>query len=629
MKTMASSPISGRRHFFYIEVGLVSKESRYCIFRIALSQMKSTVGDLKGNLAQIADALEAARKDHVDLIAFPEMAITGYPPEDLLLKPAFIRDNLEALNQVLPLCGGLTVVLGFVDSGEVHVNGILKKALFNAAAMIHDGVLECVYHKIHLPNYGVFDENRYFQSGKSLPVFSRNGICIGLNICEDIWHEGPVKAQVTGGGARLIVNINASPYQMGKSALREEMLSARAKENGVSIAYVNMLGGQDELVFDGGSLVFDARGQLLARAPQFEEALLIFDVTDHDLLDAKEGHIEGHAVMCPEVKKYVFSNLQNKAVRKAVLPTIAKTYSEDEEVYQALVLGLADYVTKNQFQKGLIAVSGGIDSALTAAIAVDALGKDNVVGVFMPSRYTSKESVEDVQALAQSLGIHLMTFSIEGAFESFLSLFSDTFAGLKEDITEENLQSRIRGNIMMALSNKFGWLVLTTGNKSEMSVGYATLYGDMAGGFAVIKDLWKTAVYELSEMRNKKGKAIIPRRTIDRPPTAELRQNQCDQDSLPPYEILDPILKAYVEENKHREEIIAMGYDAATVSKVVTLVDSSEFKRRQAPVGIKITARALGKDRRMPITNRYRRFYQNKEENHPDTTYNSQKEKIA
>ncbi|MEC4678282.1 MAG: NAD+ synthase [Nitrospirota bacterium] len=590
-----------------------------------MAQINSTVGDFSGNFKKIAGAIEAAKKAEVDLIAFPEMAITGYPPEDLLLKPAFVLDNLKVLHDLIPLAQGLTIVLGFVDRPESD-DASQKEVKYNAAAVIHEGRLEGVYHKICLPNYGVFDENRYFKAGKSVPVFTRDGLKIAVNICEDIWHkDGPTALQALSGGAQLIVNINASPYQMGKGAAREEILSQRAEENAVCIAYVNMVGGQDELVFDGGSLVMDARGNLLARAPRFTEDLSIIDLSDEVLSQARKIRLKPAAIDALPLKKWVFLDLQKRKTRKAATFSIAKNESSDTEVYKALVLGLSDYMGKNRFKKGVIAISGGIDSALTAAIAVDALGAENIVGVFMPSRYTSPESVEDAEALAENLGIRLMTYSIEDPFTSFLDLLSTTFKGQEVDTTEENLQARIRGNIMMALSNKFSWLVLTTGNKSEMSVGYATLYGDMAGGFAVIKDLWKTAVYRLSEMRNDK-KEVIPRRTIDRPPTAELRPDQCDQDSLPPYEVLDAILQAYVEAHQHREEIVAMGFELETVSKVLKLVDSSEFKRRQAPVGIKITSRALGKDRRMPITNRYRRFYQQEEQ---ESNYKPKREKIA
>lgn len=596
------------------------------IFRIALAQMNSTVGDFSGNMNKIKDNIRAAREMDADLIAFPEMVITGYPPEDLLLKPAFIEENLNILDHVVKTVFGITVVIGFVDRGLPSGGKTHSENLYNAAALIHEGRVHRVYHKVCLPNYGVFDERRYFQPGKTLHVFTLSGVNIGLNICEDIWHEsGPTEAQASG-GAHCIINISASPYQAGKAQSRQTMLSTRAKTHGVLIAYVNMVGGQDELVFDGGSMVVDAQGRLLARAAQFREELMVVDLVPDK---PPQGFRRVKAdPRFPNMEHVLLPEGNHRKERTKIAPVISKAYGPDEEIYQALVTGLFDYMHKNRFQKGVVAISGGIDSALTAAIAVDALGKDNVIGIFMPSQYTSQESTEDAAQLAKNLGIRLDTLPITTLFASFRALLADSFKDRTEDVTEENLQSRIRGNIMMALSNKFGSLVLTTGNKSEMSVGYATLYGDMAGGFAVIKDLWKTGVYRLSEMRNSRGKEIIPRRIIERAPTAELRPNQTDQDSLPPYEILDAILQAYVEENKHHQDIIAMGFEAETVSKVIALVDASEFKRRQAPVGIKITPRAFGKDRRMPMTNQYRRLYQQEEEKQA-VTYKRRKEKIA
>ena len=574
--------------------------------RLALAQINSTVGDLSGNVQKISDAIHKAKENKVDLIAFPELAIPGYPPEDLLLKPQFIEENLRALEQVAKRCKGLTAVVGFVHRQE---------DIYNAAAVIHDGSVRFVYHKCYLPNYGVFDENRYFQAGKEATVFTLNEITVGVNICEDIWYpEGPTYAQALGGGAEVIVNINASPYHAGKGLFREEMIATRARDNAVLIAYVNLVGGQDELIFDGGSFVSNERGELLARAKQFRESLMMIDLSVDSVFRARlhdpRRRQERLEQSFPNVRKVLLGNTKGGAKRKALSPSLEDRLPRLDEIYGALVLGLEDYVYKNGFKKGVIGLSGGIDSALTAAIAVDALGKENVIGVFMPSRYTSAESGEDVASLARNLGIRLITLSIESPFKSYLSLLSQEFKDLPADITEENLQSRIRGNLMMSLSNKFGWLVLTTGNKSEMSVGYATLYGDMAGGFGVIKDVWKTLVYDLALERNKRDKPVIPERIFRRPPTAELRPNQTDQDSLPPYEILDPILKAYVEEDKSYDEIVAMGFDPTVISKVIAMVDLSEFKRRQAPPGIKLTPRALGKDRRMPITNRYRSFYQ-------------------
>ena len=583
--------------------------------RIALAQLNASVGDISGNTEKIIAAIKVARRRKADLIAFPEMALTGYPPEDLLHKAQFIAENRKALDQIIKESDALTVVVGFIDQEHDR--------LYNAAAVIHKGRQILSYHKWRLPNYGVFDENRYFSPGSTAPVFQLNEITLGINICEDLWsQDGPIQSQASR-GAQLIININASPFQAKKGKQREALLRKRAKENSTCIAYVNMVGGQDELVFDGGSLAFDQQGSLLARAEHFKETLMVFDLT----LDQKADKLlpvggllsQGKA----EVTTIQLESHKEAQNRPLCLPVIAKKRSDDEEVYEALRMGLSDYVSKNRFKKGVIGLSGGIDSALTAALAVDALGKENVIGVFMPSRFTSQESSEDTILLAQNLGIQLKTLSIESPFESFLSLLSETFSGKQPDQTEENLQARIRGNLMMALSNKFNWLVLTTGNKSEMSVGYATLYGDMAGGFAVIKDLWKTAVYRLSRLRNTRPDAPIPRRIIEKAPSAELRPNQTDQDSLPPYDILDPILEAYVEEDRSFEEIVALGFEAATVSSTIALVDASEFKRRQAPIGIKITARALGKDRRMPITNRYRSFHRH----YPETT--TKRRKIA
>ncbi|MBN4054124.1 NAD+ synthase [Nitrospira defluvii] len=589
--------------------------------RIALAQINSTVGDLSWNLQKINDAIEAAREKDVDLIAFPEMAVTGYPPEDLVLKPHFIKDNRKIVDAVIEKSQGLCVILGFIDQDH---------SLFNAAAVIHNKTLAYIYHKCHLPNYGVFDENRYFSQGMTAPVFVLKGVTIGVNICEDIWTQnGPIQIQTVESGAKFIVNINASPYHLQKGQLREEMLARRAKENRVRIAYVNMVGGQDELVFDGGSLLFDDEGKLLARAPQFKESLWVFDMSfEADIrqpFPARNNTREQAVFRLPEIKRQGPQHPKKQKIH----PVIAKSDSHDEEIYHALSLGLSDYVLKNRFNKGVIGLSGGIDSALTALLAVDALGKENVTGVFMPSRFTSLESAEDVQSLSRNLGIQLITLSIEDPFESTLSLLSETFKETENDTTEENLQSRIRGNLMMALSNKFGWLVLTTGNKSELSVGYATLYGDMAGGFAVIKDLWKTSVYRIAKMRNAQQNKPIPLRIFQRPPTAELRPDQCDQDNLPPYEILDPILEAYVEEDKGYNEILGLGFEPEIVSTVISLVETSEFKRRQAPVGIKITPRALGKDRRMPITNRYRSFHRIKVEHNDKITAKKRKGELV
>ncbi len=529
--------------------------------RIALAQINSTVGDLDANSEKIILYAEEAKRLGADIVAFPELALTGYPPEDLLLKPKFVDDNIAALHKVAKAIGsGIIAVVGFVDKR--------KGSIYNAAAVIRNQRIIGVYHKAHLPNYGVFDEKRYFAQGAKADVFSVNSFVFGVNICEDIWHKnGPIREQARA-GAKLIININASPYHVGKIKERQAVLSGQARLNRVFIAYVNLIGGQDELVFDGQSMVAAPDGNVIARAPAFKEDLLIIDIG--------------------QAKKYSHKPLEPIA-----------------EVYQALLLGLSDYIRKNGFKKVVIGLSGGIDSALVAALATDALGKENVAGVFMPSRFSSGESEEDAKALAKNLGIKFINISIDDIFEEYLNILKPQFEGRKPNIAEENLQARIRGNLLMALSNKFGWLVLTTGNKSEMSTGYATLYGDMAGGFAVIKDVPKTLVYKLSKYRNSLKRAI-PQRILTKEPTAELKPNQKDSDTLPAYKTLDPILKAYIEEDKALDNIVSRGFDKDIVSRVLSMVDKSEYKRRQSPPGIKITPKSFGRDRRMPITNSYR-----------------------
>lgn len=583
-----------------------------------MAQINPTVGDLSGNATLIKAGIKEARKAKADVVAFPELAITGYPPEDLLLKPRFVAENRRVLEEVARSCTGMLAVIGYVGQGV----GVADRAapqpvvsagrhdLSNAAAIVSDRRVVATYAKWLLPNYGVFDESRYFHPGRTLPLIDFRGMTIGVNICEDIWFpNGPTRLQAAA-GAEVIININASPFHFGKSRTREQMLATRARENGVIVTYTNTVGGQDELVFDGNSLIVDQTGEVIARAKAFEEELLVADLNVEAvgrgrLARGRKKELGGKAARA--VERIAVKGAGSSAARARIVPSLEAPLGEFEEVYRALVLGVADYVRKNGFKKTVIGLSGGVDSALTAAIAVDALGADNVLGIFMPSPYTSRESVEDVAELAGRLGIECRTISIAPPFESYLEALAPAFRGTPVDTTEENLQARIRGNILMAFSNKFGHLVLTTGNKSEMSVGYATLYGDMAGGFAVIKDVPKTMVYELARLRNRRGASpVIPKRVLDRAPTAELRPNQKDEDSLPPYAILDPILKAYVEEDRSVEEIVALGFDRDTIGRVVALVDRSEYKRRQAPVGIKITQRALGKDRRMPITSGYR-----------------------
>jgi len=573
--------------------------------RIGMAQLNMTVGDFAGNRQKILKAVDEARASGGDLLTFPELAICGYPPEDLLFKPRFIAENLRSLEKVVEASSGISIVVGFVDAGE---------DIYNAAAIIHDGKLTGVYHKMFLPNYGVFDENRYFQAGNECPVYVIAGVNVGINICEDIWYEsGPAKTQAYS-GAELIINISASPYHFGKGNYREKMLATRVADNVAAFAFNNMVGGQDELVFDGNSLILDEKGRLLARGKQFGEELLTADL-DIEAVPRKRLHD-------PKWRKELKLREEQglKTVGKIMIsgapistgkPPLARRRVEvrgfPAEVYDALVLGTHDYVHKNVFKKVLIGLSGGLDSSLVAAIAVDALGKSNVVGVAMPSRFSSPGSLSDAELLAGNLGIQLLTIPIEKAFQAYLDMLAEAFQGTEPDVAEENIQARIRGNILMALSNKFGWLVLTTGNKSEMATGYATLYGDMAGGFAVIKDVPKTMAYELSRYRNSlAGSELIPSSVIDKPPSAELRPEQKDIDSLPPYEILDPIITAYVEEDKSVEQIIAMGNDEKVVRRAARLVDTSEYKRRQAPPGIKITPRAFGRDRRLPITNRFK-----------------------
>jgi NAD+ synthase (glutamine-hydrolysing) len=586
-------------------------------FRIAMVQMNPTVGDLDGNVRRIVSWLRETKKAKPDLVAFPELAITGYPPEDLLLKPQFVTDNRRALNEVIRACRDCVAVVGYVGQGGLSdqkegAASVLpagRHELYNAAAVIAERRLAATYAKWYLPNYGVFDESRYFHPGHRLPLITINGTVVGVNICEDIWlPEGPTRGQAAA-GAEVIVNINASPFHLGKSRSREQMLATRARDNRVIVTYTNTVGGQDELVFDGNSVVIDHTGEIIARAKGFEEDLLVVDLNVESVARARVG--EGRKPRLSGKAGAVVDRLVLKGrpypKRTRLVPSAEALADPLDEVYRALTLGVRDYVRKNGFKHVVIGVSGGIDSALTAVIAVDALGADNVLGVFMPSPYTSRESREDTNELVRRLGIELKTMPITPSFTSYLQTLKSSFEGTKVDATEENLQARIRGNMLMALSNKFGHLVLTTGNKSEMSVGYATLYGDMAGGFAVIKDVPKTMVYELAQRRNRQGAmAVIPKRIVDRAPTAELRPNQKDEDSLPPYPVLDPILKAYVEDDRSVDEMVDMGFDRKMVLRVVGMVDRSEYKRRQAPVGIKITHRGLGKDRRMPITNGYR-----------------------
>jgi NAD+ synthase (glutamine-hydrolysing) len=571
--------------------------------RLGIAQINSTVGDLSGNTRRIVEFIDRAKSLGVDLLTFPELAITGYPPEDLLLKPQFIKRNRECLDKIVDHSSGITVVVGFVDSDS---------DIYNAAAVVYDRKLVGVYRKIYLPNYGVFDENRYFQAGRECPVFIIHGIGIGISICEDIWYEtGPATVEAYA-GARLLVNISASPYHAGKGFSRERMLATRAADNVAIVAYNNLVGGQDELVFDGNSVVFNEQGESIVRGKQFEEDLVVADLDMesvfrsqlHDPRRRKETRWVKKEL--ERVAKIEIPNETPVAAKPTLPPRQVERLSDIAEIYQALVLGTRDYVRKNGFEKVVIGLSGGIDSSLVATIATDALGAGNVIGVSMPSRYSSPGSKSDAQALARNLGIKFEVIPIERAFSSYLETLAEPFKGAQRDATEENIQARIRGNILFALSNKFGWLVLACSNKSETATGYTTIYGDMAGGFIPLKDVPKTTVYKLAQYRNQQGKnEMIPAGVLAKAPSAELRPDQKDTDTLPSYDILDPILKAYVEDDLAIDRIVAMGFDRDTVTKVARLVDKSEYKRRQAAPGIKITPRDFGRDRRLPITNRF------------------------
>jgi NAD+ synthase (glutamine-hydrolysing) len=572
--------------------------------RVALAQINPTVGDLEGNTALIIKYIDRARAAGADLVAVPELALTGYPPEDLLLKPQFIKDNRQALERVIAASTGLIAVVGFVDSDGSDI--------YNAAAVIANGKLVDVYRKTYLPNYGVFDEERYFQRGTRSPVYAVGEARIGVNVCEDIWYPGgPAKVQALEGDAHLIVNISSSPYHASKHHDRERMLCTRAEDNAIALAYCNLFGGQDELVFDGNSLIIDESGHVVARGRAFDEDLVLADINIERVFSGRlhdPRRRRDKTRIIPDESLQVV-NVELTARRDAKPPLAARevqSLGRVEEIYAALVTGTGDYVRKNGFDKVYIGLSGGIDSALTAVIATDALGPENIRTVYMPTRYSAGESARDSRLLAEALGVNHQVIPIEHTFTEYLTMLQPSFDGLKPDETEENLQARIRGNILMALSNKFRGLVLSTGNKSEMSVGYSTLYGDMAGGFCVLKDVFKTTVYELAEYINRRGSGpIIPEYIITRPPSAELRPDQTDQDTLPPYPVLDAILKAYIEKDMRAEAIVALGYDPEVVRWVIDRVDSAEYKRRQSPPGVKITTRAFGRDRRMPITNRY------------------------
>ena len=567
--------------------------------RIGLAQIDPTVGDLQGNVAKILDAYDRADSAGCDLVAFPELAITGYPPEDLVLKPGFVADGIAALEQVAAHTRGCVAVVGYVAA---------DRDLYNAAAVCVGGTVVGTYRKRLLPNYAVFDEARYFTPGSAsdpYELYVVGGVKVGISICEDVWSPTGPLAEQAAGGAELNININGSPFQAGKHGTRERMLATRAADASCALAYVNQVCGQDELVFDGGSMVFDADGNLVARAAMFREELLVVDVDIEPVY--RKRLLDPRGRRTDEQMRVVAISEQPRRNDAPAVPRLADLPDPDEELYEALVLGTRDYVRKNGFTDVVVGLSGGIDSTLVACVAVDALGAEHVHGVSMPSRYSSEGSRSDAHDLATRLGIDCRTVEIEPAFAAYLDMLAPAFEGRPADLTEENLQSRIRGTTLMALSNKYGWMVLTTGNKSEMAVGYFTIYGDSVGGYAVIKDVLKTRVYDLCRHVNRRaGREVVNESVLTKPPSAELRPDQRDDQSLPPYEVLDPILRLYVEDDRTAAEIIDMGHDEAVVRRVTRLVDINEYKRRQCPPGVKVSAKAFGKDRRLPITNGYR-----------------------
>ena len=580
-------------------------------FRVALAQVNPTVGDIPGNTRRIIEGIQRAKEHRADLVAFPELCITGYPPEDLLYKDSLLDAVGDALHEVINASQGIAVVVGFPERVALPD---CPEQIYNSAAVIHDGELADVYRKIFLPNYSVFDEERYFESGDRCPVYRIGDALIAVNICEDIWIDsGPTTVQ-RAAGAQIVININGSPYYRGKRAERGDMLRERAAQNGIFLCYVNMTGGQDELVFDGASMILNPQGALIGAGRQFDEDFVVADLN----LNQADATPQNAAIddADPAIRRWAKPDVRDISPTPSVIgerPALPARDMPDplkpvEEAYHALILGTRDYVQKSGFSQVVIGLSGGIDSALTAAVAADALGPENVLGLSMPSRFTAGRSVTDARLLAENLGIGFDVITIEDVVAAYRDGLSPLFAGTQEGVAEENIQARVRGNLLMAISNKFGRIVLATGNKSEYATGYATLYGDMAGGFAVIKDVPKTLVYQLCDWRNEDaGRDVIPQAIIDRPPTAELRPDQLDMDSLPPYDILDPVLEAYVERDCSPADMVnKLGFDKDVVDRVVMLVDRSEYKRRQAAPGIKITERAFGKDRRLPIVNRYK-----------------------
>ena len=570
--------------------------------RIALAQMNTIVGDLDGNRERIVRRLEEARDAGADLVLFPELAVTGYPPEDLLLRPGFLRAAARTLDEIASQTRGITALVG-----TPH----LDRDLYNACAVCSDGAVKAIYRKQFLPNYGVFDEDRYFQPGRELVLLRCGETLVGPTVCEDIWQPGPPATDLALAGAHVVANISASPFHLGKGAEREEMLATRARDNSCWIAFVNAVGAQDELIFDGHSLVLDQDGRIVARAPAFEEALIVVDVDattaiGRRLRDARRRALARARGTLPDPPVIEIPQRQGTNGKPAE-PIVAPLLEEVEQMRLALELGLRDYVEKNGFRDVVLGVSGGIDSALTAALAAEALGPERVVCVSMPSQFSSEGTKTDAKRVAENLGTKYLEIPIHEVVKTIDAALADTFAGTEPGIAEENVQARTRGLLVMALSNKFGWLPLATGNKSELSVGYSTLYGDMAGGFALLKDVYKTDVFRLARHLNERaGRELIPQSVIDRAPSAELRAGQRDEDSLPPYAKLDKVLEAYVELDSSREELTTNGFETEVVDRAVEMIDKAEYKRRQAPPGVKLRPKAFGRDRRVPITNRWR-----------------------
>jgi NAD+ synthase (glutamine-hydrolysing) len=569
--------------------------------RLALAQINTVVGDLDRNGERILRRLDEAKEQQADIVLFPELAVTGYPPEDLLLRPSFVAAAQAKAEELARSARGIVALIGVPW---------FDRDLYNACAVCAAGEIKALYRKRFLPNYGVFDEDRYFASGRDLILLEHGGTLVGPTICEDMWQPGPPATELALAGAQVLTNLSASPFHVLRDREREEMFATRARDNACFVAFCNAVGGQDELIFDGHSFVLDEEGHVVARAPGFEEILLVADIEPADAVGRRLRDVRRRALARDRSElpdPPVVHVGESRVPRAGIEPVVAPRLDELEQMRLALGLGLRDYVDKNGFGDVVVGVSGGIDSALTAALAAEALGPDRIHCVSMPSRYSSEATRADARSLAENLGTDFRELPIDAIFGSFEQALAESFAGHGSDLTEENLQARIRGVLLMALSNKFGWLVVATGNKSELSVGYATLYGDMAGGFALLKDVFKTDVFRLAKHLNEHAeKELIPHSIIDRAPSAELRENQLDEDSLPPYPALDKVLAAYVEEDRSAEELSGDGFDPDVVERAVALIDRAEYKRRQAPPGVRLRQKAFGRDRRTPITNRWR-----------------------